>query len=93
MKMAAGGAEVTVVSGEAQGFGGPIQAEVTIAGDKIIDLTLTGEGETPEIGGTAMTELKDAIVAAQTLDGIDAVSGATISSEGVFAAIKAAMGQ
>ena len=54
LEAAAGGAEITVVNGEAEGFGGPVQAEVTVAGDKIIALSLTGEGETPEIGGAAM---------------------------------------
>ena len=34
LEAAAGGAEITVVNGEAEGFGGPVQAEVTVAGDK-----------------------------------------------------------
>ena len=91
LKAAADGAEITVVNGEAEGFGGPVQAEVTVAGDKIIALSLTGEGETPEIGGAAMSSLTEAITAAQTLEGVDAVSGATVTSEGVFAAVKAAV--
>ena len=92
LKAAADGAEITVVNGEAEGFGGPVQAEVTVAGDKIIALSLTGEGETPEIGGAAMSSLTEAITAAQTLEGVDAVSGATITSEAVFSAVKSAMG-
>ena len=92
LKAAADGAEITVVNGEAEGFGGPVQAEVTVAGDKIIALSLTGEGETPEIGGAAMSSLIEAITAAQTLEGVDAVSGATITSEAVFSAVKSAMG-
>ncbi|MDO4267963.1 MAG: FMN-binding protein [Eubacteriales bacterium] len=92
IKNAAGGAETEVVTGEAQGFGGTVKAEVTVAGDKIIALTLTGEGETPEIGGAAMTALTEAITANQSLDGVDAVSGATITSDAVFAAIRSAMG-
>ena len=91
MENAAGGQETTVVTGEAEGFGGPVTAEVTLAGDKIIGLELSGENETPEIGGAAISALKDSVVAAQGLDGVDAVSGATITSEGVFAAIKSAM--
>ena len=63
LKAAADGAEITVVNGEAEGFGGPVQAEVTVAGDKIIALSLTGEGETPEIGGAAMSSLTEAITA------------------------------
>lgn len=90
VEAAAGGQATTVATGEADGFGGTITAEVTLAGDKIVGLKLTGEGETPEIGGTAMTELEEAILAAQGLDGVDAVSGATVTSNGVFEAIKAA---
>ena len=93
LEAAAGGAEITVVNGEAEGFGGPVQAEVTVAGDKIIALSLTGEGETPEIGGTAMEELTGAIMEKGTVEGVDAVSGATVTSEGVFAAVKAALEQ
>lgn len=92
MEAAAGGQTATVVSGEADGFGGTITAEVTLAGDKIIALELTGESETPEIGGNAMNTLKEAILAAQGLDGVDAVSGATITSNGVFEAIQSAVG-
>ena len=92
MEDAAGGQETTVVKGEAEGYGGPITAEVTMAGGKIIGLELTGESETPEIGGTAMNTLKEAILAAQGLDGVDAVSGATWTSNGVFDAVNSAMG-
>ena len=91
LKAAADGAEITVVNGEAEGFGGPVQAEVTVAGDKIIALSLTGEGETPEIGGTAMEERASAILEKGTVEGVDAVSGATVTSEGGFAAVKAAV--
>lgn len=90
---AAGSQETTIVTGEAEGFGGAITAEVTLVGDKIVGLQLTGEGETPEIGGTAMTALKESIVKAQSLDGVDAVSGATVTSNGVFEAVKAAVQQ
>ena len=92
VKQAAGGLETTVYTGEAQGFGGAVTAEVTVAGDKIIALTLGGDGKTPEIGGAAMTALSDQILAAGTIDGVDAVSGATITSDAVLNAIRSAMG-
>lgn len=91
VQAAAGGEETVTVTGEGDGFGGPIQAEVILAGDKIVGLTLTADGETPEIGGTAMDTLKTAILEKQSLEGVDAVSGATITSNGVFSAIEAAM--
>ncbi|MGN0371454.1 MAG: FMN-binding protein [Enterocloster sp.] len=89
---AAGGQEITTASGEAEGYGGAIKAEVTMAGGKILDLTLTGEKETPDVGGAAMSTLKDAILEKQGLEGVDAVSGATWTSKGVFAAVQSAMG-
>lgn len=93
LNAAAGGMETTVVTGEGSGYGEtPIQAEVTLAGDKIIALELVGEGETPDIGGTAMETLKDAILAAGSIDGVDGVTGATWTSNGVFEAIRSAMG-
>ena len=41
LKNAAGGEEVTVVTGEAEGYGGTITAQVTLAGDRSIGLELT----------------------------------------------------
>lgn len=81
-----------VLTGEADGFGGPIKAEVTVEDGKITALTLTGEKETAGIGDNALVALTEAIVAAGTLEGVEAVAGATWSSNGAFAAINAAMG-
>ena len=93
LEEAAGGEEIVTVTGEGEGYGGVITAEVTVAGDKILDLKLTGEGETPEIGGTALSSLQEAIVANQSLDGVEAVTGATWTSNGAFDAIRSAMGE
>lgn len=88
----ADGGEVVTATGEAEGYGGAIRAEVTLTGDKIIDLKLTGEGETAEIGGEALKTLRESIVVAGGLDGVDGVSGATWTSNGVFGAVRAALG-
>lgn len=81
------------LTGEADGFGGKIIAEVTVDADgKITDLTLTGADETVGIGDQALVALKDAIVAAGTVEGVDAHAGATWTSKGVFAAVNAALG-
>ncbi len=84
--------ETSVLTGEAEGYGGPITAEVTMEGDKIVDLKLTGDQETPGIGGAALETLQAAIVEKGSLDGVDAVSGATWTSNGVFDAVRAALG-
>ena len=93
LKNAAGGEEIRVLTGEAEGYGGPISVSVTMAGDRIIDLEITGGSETPDIGGTAMASLKEAILSSQSLEGVDAVSGATWTSKCVFEAIRVAMGE
>jgi uncharacterized protein with FMN-binding domain len=84
--------EKVVSTGEADGFGGTITAEVTTQGDKIVDLKLTGEKETPQIGGAALETLQAAILEHGSIDGVDGVSGATWTSNGVFAAVKSALG-
>ena len=81
-----------VVKGQAEGYGGPITAEVTLDGDKIVDLKLTGDQETPAIGGAALEALQAAIVENGGLDGVDAVAGATWTSNGAFDAVRSAMG-
>lgn len=88
---AAGGLETLTGVGEAEGFGGAVSAEVIVAGDKIVGLTLTGDKETPEIGGAAIGTLQSGILEAGTLDGVDGVSGATITSDAVKAAIAKAI--
>ena len=85
-------AEDGVFQGEANGYGGPITAEVTVEGGKITGLTLTGEQETEAIGGQALAPLTEAILAAGTIDGVDAYTGATWTSNGVFAAVRNALG-
>ena len=93
LENAAGGEEIVTATGEGEGYGGTITVEVTMAGDRILDLQLTGADETPEIGGAAITALQDEILEKQSLDGVAAVSGATWTSDGVFDAIRSAMGE
>ena len=80
------------LTGEAEGYKGPVTAEVTVEDGKIVDLKLTGEKETPEIGGIAMEVLQQAIIDAGTIEGVDGVAQATWTSNAVFAAIRSAMG-
>lgn len=82
----------TTYTGEADGYGGKIQATVTVTGDKITAVELKGDGETPAIGGAALEPLAKAIVDAGTIEGVDGVSGATWTSKGVIAAVKNALG-
>ncbi len=87
-----GDAEITVAEGHADGYAGDITAIVSYAGDVIVDLQITNAGETPDIGGKAIESLKNTILEKHTFEGVDVVSGATFSSNGVINAIKDAMG-
>ena len=77
----------------ADGFGGPVDVTVEI-GEKggISNLTVTGEGETPDVGGAAIPLLKQAILAKQDAD-VDAVTGATFTSDAVKLAAAEALAQ
>ena len=81
-----------VKTGEGKGYGGPITAEVTLEGDRIVDLKLTGDKETPGIGADALEPLREAILEKGGLDGVDMVVGATWTSNGVFEAVGTALG-
>lgn len=71
---------------ESQGFGGAVKAVVTVDDANITDLVLTGDGETPELGGKALSTLKAGILKNQTIE-VDSVSGATITSDAVKEAV------
>ena len=92
LAMMAAACSAEVLKGEAEGFGGPITAEVTVEDGRIVGLMLTGEKETPAIGGAALETLQTAIVEAGAHTDVEAVSGATWTSKGVFAAIDSALG-
>ena len=79
-------------TGTGAGFGGDVTATITVADGKITDCTLAGDKETPAIGGAALPKLAEQVKAAGSAD-IDGVSGATITSNGVKAAVAAALAQ
>lgn len=79
-----------VYTAEAQGRGGMVQVSVTVADDKILEVRITGEGETRGVGTVAMERLPERILAAQSA-AFDGVSGASITSEAVRTALKAAL--
>ncbi len=75
-----------------QGFGGPVTVTLTVSDNEITDVTIEGEAETPTIGGAALDTLKQAVLDAQSGE-IDAVAGATITSEAVKKAVANAIAQ
>lgn len=76
----------------AKGFGGEVKAVVTFDEEKILDMALTGDQETPAIGGAALEPLREQLLAAQGT-GIDGVAGATVTSAAVKEAVNACIGE
>ena len=83
--------DAIVASGSAQGMEGPVKVEVAFSQDKIYSVTVTEANETPDIGTKAIDALPGTIVAENSLN-VDAVSGATFSSNGIISAVKNALG-
>ena len=77
-------------TGSAQGFGGIIVADVTVDENKITDVKLKGESESAGIGTNAIENLPAKIVESNSAD-VDAITGATYSSNGVLEAVKEAL--
>lgn len=79
-------------TGSAQGFGGAITVEVTLADDEITDIQVTsapGEDSAYLSQGEGVIS---SIISAQSTD-VDTVSGATFSSTGIINAVVDALGK
>ena len=79
-------------TGSAQGFGGTITVEVTLAGDEITNIQVTsapGEDSAYLSQGEGVIS---SIISAQSTD-VDTVSGATFSSTGIINAVVDALGK
>ena len=74
-------------SAEAAGFGGALTVEVTFSAEEITDVTVIEHNETPDLADDALAEIPQAIVEAQSSD-VDSVSGATMTSEAIKAAVR-----
>lgn len=77
----------------AKGCLSDVAVTVTVSGGKMTDVQIDASGETPELGGNAASSLADAILAVGGTDGVDAVAGATMTSEAVFTAVNDCLSQ
>ena len=78
-------------SAKAKGIG-EVNVSMTFSDSSITDVVLDVAHETPEIGQAAAGDLKKAIMAAQSAD-IDAVSGASVTSNAVRSAVENCIAQ
>lgn len=77
----------------AQGFGGAVNVKLTVDEETITAIEITGEGETPALGGAAIEQMNAAYVGQSDADGVDGMAGATITSDAVKAAVGNALAQ
>lgn len=76
--------------GKGTGMNGDVVVRVTMDGDTIADVEVLEEAETPNIGGNAIAELPQKFVGLGTeeaINGVDGVSGATITSDALKTAV------
>ena len=73
-----------------QGIAGDIVVKVTYADGAIQNVEVLENNETPSRGGEALKVLPAAVVEAGSTQ-VDAVTGATITSNGFFAAVEDAI--
>lgn len=78
--------------GSAQGKDGEIQVEVTVDEHSIKDVKIVSSAETKGVSDKALAELPKQIVESQSL-GLDAVSGASLTSKGILDAVTNALQQ
>lgn len=79
-------------TGTAQGYGGTVTVTVTVDESSITAVTAEGADETPTVGGAALETLAQSIQTAGSAE-IDAVAGATITSNAVMSAASDALAQ
>ena len=72
---------------------GCLSVTVTITGGKVTNVVIDASGETPELGGKAAETLSASLLAAGSTVGVDAVSGSTMTSDAVFAAMNDCLAQ
>lgn len=70
-----------------------VAVTVTITGGKVTDVDIDASGETPELGGNTAAALAEQLTEAGTTSGVDAVAGATMTSDAVFTAMDDCLSQ
>ncbi len=78
-------------TGSGKGIGGSFDVTVTVEGGKITAVEVGENSETQGIGSKAIEQLPDLIVAANGTEGVEAVSGASVTSKAIFDAVNAAL--
>ena len=78
-------------TGSAQGYKSEITVNVTVAQGQIVNVEVVEHDDTPFVAQNAVDQIPAAIVDAQSFE-VDAVSGATMTSNGIMKAVQNALG-
>ena len=89
-KAEAGALKDGTYEGSAKGMESTVKVTVTVKDGKISDVKAEGQ-ETQGIGSKAIEQLPAKIVEANGTEGVDAVSGATVTSKAIFSATDQAL--
>ena len=79
-------------SATAKGIGSDVTVTMTFDANSITDVAIDVSGETPGIGAAIGEQMQEAILAAQAAD-VDAVTGATVTSDAIRQAAAACIEQ
>jgi uncharacterized protein with FMN-binding domain len=85
--------ETKTLTGTGTGYAGEVVVEVTVEGDTITAIEVVESSDTPGLSDGAYDAIIPAVIENQSVEGVDAVSGATGSSEGILEAIADALSQ
>lgn len=80
-------------TGEGQGASGKIKVEVKVEKGEISSIDLVEHNETKTLVDGVKDNLVPEIIEKQSVEGVEAISGATNSSKGVIEAVNNALGQ
>ena len=82
-----------IYTSSAQGCLSDVTVTVTVTGGRVTGVEIDASGETPELGGIAAETLADQLTKAGSTSGVDAVAGATMTSDAVFTAMDDCLSQ
>ncbi len=82
--------EAETYTGTAEGYGGELMVEVLLAEGEILNIRVIEHSETDGISDPALEETPQDIVESQNTE-VEAVSGATVTSEAIMAAVRSAL--
>lgn len=85
--------EPYTLTGSGEGYAGTITVEVEMLEDAIQSIEVTESSDTPGLADGAFDAVIEKIIENQSIEGIDVVSGATGSSQGLLDAVEDALSQ